>query len=89
MIPTPNGEENLDNWIEQTWFMTTECECSEREKRRRIMCILKAVIFSSPETTAAQYLEVLENAFGTVESGEDLYFAFRLLQQHSGRYLIF
>ena len=41
MIPTPNGEENLDNWIEQARLMTMECECSEKEKLRQIMECLK------------------------------------------------
>lgn len=88
-IPTPSGEENLENWMEQARLMTAECECSEKEKRRRIMeslkgpalDIVKAVRFSSPEASASQYLEALENTFGTSESGEDLYFAFRLLRQ--------
>lgn len=88
-IPTPSGEENLENWMEQARLMTAECECSEREKRQRIMeslkgpalDIVKAVRFSSPEASASQYLEALENTFGTSESGEDLYFAFRLLRQ--------
>ncbi len=76
-------------------MMTVECECSEREKRRRIMeClkgpaldIVKAVRFSSPDASALQYLDALENTFGTFESGEDLYFAFRLLRQSTGEAL--
>lgn len=32
----------------------------------------------------AQCLEALENAFGTAETGEDLYFCFRLMQQKTG-----
>lgn len=94
-VPTPTGEESLENWMEQARLMTVECECSEREKRRRIMeClkgpaldIVKAVRFSSPDASALQYLDALENTFGTFESGEDLYFAFRLLRQSSGEAL--
>ncbi|XP_048020954.1 paraneoplastic antigen Ma1 homolog [Megalobrama amblycephala] len=94
-VPTPTGEESLENWMEQARLMTVECECSEKEKRRRIMeClkgpaldIVKAVRFSSPDASALQYLDALENTFGTFESGEDLYFAFRLLRQSPGEAL--
>lgn len=95
IIPTPAGEESLENWIEQARLMADECECSEKEKRRRIMeslkgpalDIIKAVRFSTPAASASQYLEALENTFGTSESGEDLYFAFRLLRQYPGEAL--
>ncbi len=36
---------------------------------------------------ARQYLEALESTFGSLESGEDLYFAFRLLRQRPGESL--
>ncbi|KAL0151367.1 hypothetical protein M9458_053361 [Cirrhinus mrigala] len=94
-VPTPTGEENLESWMEQARLMTAECECSEKEKRRRVMeClkdqaldIVKAVRFSSPDASASQYLDALENTFGTSESGEDLYFAFHLLRQSPGEAL--
>ncbi|XP_039547076.1 paraneoplastic antigen Ma1 homolog [Pimephales promelas] len=95
IVPIPIGEESLENWIEQARLMTEECECSEKEKRRRIMesvkgpalDIIKAVRFSCPDASAVQYLEALENTFGTLESGEDLYFAFRLMRQFPGEAL--
>ncbi|XP_067264299.1 paraneoplastic antigen Ma1 homolog [Chanodichthys erythropterus] len=91
-IPIPSGDETMENWIEQARLMITECECSEKEKRRRIveslkgpaLEIIKAVRFSSPDASALQYIEALESTFGTSESGEDLYFAFRLLRQNQG-----
>ncbi|XP_016432065.1 paraneoplastic antigen Ma1 homolog [Sinocyclocheilus rhinocerous] len=94
-VPIPTEEESLENWIEQARLMTEECECSEKEKRRRIMesvkgpalDIIKAVRFSSPEASASQYLEALENIFGTSKSGKDLYFAFSLLRQFPGEAL--
>lgn len=94
-VPTPTGEENMENWMDQARMMISECECSEKEKRRRIveslkgpaLDIVKAVRFSSPEANALQYLEALESTFGTSESGEDLYFAFRLLRQCHGEAL--
>lgn len=50
----------MENWIEQARLMITECDCSEKEKRRRIMESLKghaleivrAVWFSSSEASA-------------------------------------
>lgn len=31
-VPTPTGEESLENWMEQARLMTVECECSEKKK---------------------------------------------------------
>lgn len=42
---------------------------------------------SDPDVSPEDSLEALEHAFGTAESGEELYFAFRLLQQQSGEKL--
>lgn len=47
----------------------------------------KAVRAINPEATPEEYLEALESAFGTAESGDDLYFAFRLMQQQQGEKL--
>ncbi|KAG1955575.1 interleukin-1 receptor accessory protein-like 1-A [Pimephales promelas] len=82
----------MENWMDQARMIISECECSEKEKRRRIVESLKGpaldiVRFSSPEANALQYLEALESTFGTSESGEDLYFAFRLLRQCHGEAL--
>ncbi len=35
-FPTPAGQENLDQWIEQAHPMIEECDCSEQEKRKKI-----------------------------------------------------
>ncbi|KAI7789603.1 paraneoplastic antigen Ma1 homolog [Triplophysa rosa] len=94
-VPTPMGEESMENWMEQARQMITECECSEKEKRRRIiesvkgpaLEIIRAVRFSNPEASAVQYLEALESTFGSSESGEDLYFKFRLMRQNAGEAL--
>ncbi|KAL1265357.1 hypothetical protein QQF64_003384 [Cirrhinus molitorella] len=80
----------MEHWMEQSKMMITECECSEKEKRRRIveslkgpaLEIIKAVRMSSPDANSMQYLKALESTFGSSESGEDLYFTFRLLRQH-------
>lgn len=49
--------------------------------------VVKIVRFACPDATSIQYLEALEGAFGTAESGEDFYFAFRLLRQNPGEAL--
>ncbi|XP_039657908.1 paraneoplastic antigen Ma2 homolog [Perca fluviatilis] len=81
-LPTPPGEEPFDHWLEQAWLMMEETECSDREKRRRLIGslkgptieIVKAVRHANPDASPK---EALESAFGSAESGDDLYFAFR------------
>uniref|UniRef100_A0A9J8BME5 Paraneoplastic antigen Ma-like C-terminal domain-containing protein n=1 Tax=Cyprinus carpio carpio TaxID=630221 RepID=A0A9J8BME5_CYPCA len=88
-------QENMETWMDQARLMITECDCSEKEKRRRIveslkgpaLDIIRAVRFSYPEASALQYLEALESTFGSSESGEDLYFKFRLMRQGTGEAL--
>ncbi|XP_077057593.1 paraneoplastic antigen Ma1 homolog [Siphateles boraxobius] len=95
VVPTPMGEENMENCIDQARLLITEGDCSEKEKRRRIveslkgpaMDIVRTVRFSDPEASASQYLEALESTFGSSESGEDLYFKFRLMRQGTGEAL--
>ncbi|KAI3374517.1 hypothetical protein L3Q82_021004 [Scortum barcoo] len=88
-LPTPAGEEALEHWLEHARLMVEESDCSAKEKRRRIMeclkgpalAVMKAARDSDPEVSPAQCLDAIESAFGSAETGEDLYFAFRLLQQ--------
>lgn len=95
VAPTPAGEEQLDNWIEQARLMIEEYDRPDREKKMRLMEsvkgpaleILQAVRFNNPDATSADYIDVIENTFGTPETGEELYFAFRMLSQHSGEKL--
>ncbi len=95
VVPTPVGEESNENWLEQARLMVTECDCSAKEKRKRIveslmgtaLEVVKAVRGDNPEATALEYIEDLEIAFSTSESGEDLYFAFRLPRQEPGEAL--
>ncbi|XP_061127111.1 uncharacterized protein LOC133147011 [Syngnathus typhle] len=90
VTPTPSGEEQLENWIERARLMIEECERPEREKRMRIMEsvkgpaleVLQAVRFNDPSATSTEFLDILENTFGTPESGEELYFTYRMLCQH-------
>ncbi|KAL4008319.1 hypothetical protein ACER0C_002171 [Sarotherodon galilaeus] len=95
VIPTPPGEEQLENWILQARLMIEEYDRPDREKKIRIMEsvkgpaleILQAVRFNNPEATPQEYIEVIENTFDTPETGEELYFAFRMLCQHRGEKL--
>lgn len=94
-IPTPPGEESLEHWLEQAYLMVEESDCSSKEKRRRIMeslrgpalAIVKAVRTAETEVLPEKCVEAIESAFGTAESGEELYFAFRSMQQRSGEKL--
>ena len=94
-LPTPAVEEQFDHWLGQARLMVEECDCSHKEKRRRLMeslrgpalDIVKAARTSDPDVSPEDCLEALEHAFGTAESGEELYFAFRLLQQQPGEKL--
>uniref|UniRef100_A0A8C5E112 Paraneoplastic antigen Ma1 homolog n=1 Tax=Gouania willdenowi TaxID=441366 RepID=A0A8C5E112_GOUWI len=93
--PTPAGEETLDNWLEQATLLVEEGECSDKEKRRRILESLKgpafeiiqAVRLTQPDASPREYIEAIESIFGTVESSEELYLSFRALHQHPGERL--
>lgn len=95
IIPTPAGEESMDYWLEQATLMVQESESTEQEKRRRILeClrgpaleVVKSLRLSKPRASSEEYLNALDNAFGSAESGEDLYFSFRLIQQKAGEKL--
>lgn len=84
-LPVPPSEDPFDHWLEQAWLMVEESDCTDKEKRRRLMEslkgpaleIAKSVRESDPEAGPVEYLEALESAFGSAESGDDLYFAFR------------
>ncbi|XP_034560089.1 uncharacterized protein LOC117827597 [Notolabrus celidotus] len=89
IVPTLAGEEQFDHWLEQAYLMVEESDGSDKDKRRRIMEslkgpaleVIKAIRLSDPDVTPVKCLEALESAFGLAESGDDLYFSFRLLQQ--------
>lgn len=75
--------------------MVEETECSDGEKRRRLigslkgpaLKIVKAVRHANRDATPKECLEALASAFGSAESGDDLYFAFRLMQEQKGEKL--
>ncbi|KAK0132287.1 Paraneoplastic antigen Ma2 [Merluccius polli] len=65
--PTPVGEETLDNWLEQATLLVEEGECSDKEKRRRILESLKgpafeiiqAVRLTQPDASPREYIVVM------------------------------
>lgn len=95
VMSTPAGEETLENWLEQAQLMLDECDGTVKEKNKRIVEsvrhpsfeIIQAVRCNNSDAHPEEYLSVLENAFGITKSGEDLYFAFRSMQQNSGERL--
>ena len=95
LLPTPAGEESFEQWKDQAHLMIEESDCSRKEKRKRLMEslkgpaleIVKAARVANVDVTPEQCLESLEDAFGSAESGDDLYFAFRLMKQREGEKL--
>uniref|UniRef100_A0AAR2KDB2 CCHC-type domain-containing protein n=1 Tax=Pygocentrus nattereri TaxID=42514 RepID=A0AAR2KDB2_PYGNA len=95
LVPTPAGEESLDIWLEQARLMVDEAELPDREKRKRILESLKGPAFeiaqavraNDPDATPDDYLAALEKVFGSTETGEDVYIAFRSMRQHFGEKL--
>lgn len=55
--------------------------------KRLVLEMIKAMRLSDPDITLQQCLEALKSTFGLAESGDDLYFAFRLQQQQPGEKL--
>ncbi len=49
--------------------------------------IIQAVRFTNLEASPKEYLIAIESAFGSSESGEDMYFKFRALRQRHGECL--
>lgn len=94
-LPVPAGEEAFEPWMEQARLLVEESDCSPKEKRRRVveslkgpaLAIVKAARASDADVSPEQCLEALEQVFGTVETGEDLYFAFRLMRQRDSEKL--
>lgn len=66
-VPTPAGEETLEHWLEQAQLMVEESDCTDREKRRRIMeslrgpalAIVKAACVTMANLKTEQCLEAI------------------------------
>uniref|UniRef100_A0A3Q3ERK8 Uncharacterized protein n=1 Tax=Kryptolebias marmoratus TaxID=37003 RepID=A0A3Q3ERK8_KRYMA len=71
-LPVPPSEEPFDHWLEQAWLMVEESDCTDKEKRCRLMEslkgpaleIAKSVRESNPEAGPDEYLEALESQPG-------------------------
>uniref|UniRef100_A0A6I8QMM5 CCHC-type domain-containing protein n=1 Tax=Xenopus tropicalis TaxID=8364 RepID=A0A6I8QMM5_XENTR len=80
--PVPAGEEDYDTWKAQAEQISQDWSCSDMEVWKRITESLKgpasdliySLRMSNPAATASDYFTALENAFGSLETGEDLYF---------------
>lgn len=78
IVPTPAGEESLDNWWEQAHLMVEVCDCSDKEKRKRIIEslrgpafeIARAVRSTDPDASPHNYLDAMEREFGCSDSGK-------------------
>ncbi|XP_034027344.1 paraneoplastic antigen Ma2-like [Thalassophryne amazonica] len=89
--PNPTRKESLDSWLEQASLLV-DGECSNKEKRRRILESLKgpaleiiqAVCMAQPDASPHNYIEAIDSIFGTAESGEEFYLSFRALHQQPG-----
>ncbi|XP_051988688.1 paraneoplastic antigen Ma2 homolog [Xyrauchen texanus] len=74
-IPIPSGEEPYENWIEQAHLMVEESDCSDKEKKRRLieslrgpaLEIVKVVRDTDAAVSSEEYLEAIEQAFGSAE----------------------
>ncbi|KAK9970011.1 hypothetical protein ABG768_028151 [Culter alburnus] len=81
ITPTPMGEEQVEYWLEQATVMVEGSDCPEKEKRRRIieslrgpaLEIVRSLRFSNPEASSDEYISAIDRAFGSPETGEDLY----------------
>uniref|UniRef100_A0A8C4YAQ2 CCHC-type domain-containing protein n=1 Tax=Gopherus evgoodei TaxID=1825980 RepID=A0A8C4YAQ2_9SAUR len=75
----------INQCLHQLNQVMQEWQCSEAEKRKRnVICALKA---SKPVATVDDYLSAMEEAFGSLETGEDLYFQFWSCYQQPGEKL--
>lgn len=83
--PVPSGEDDYETWRDFTVPLVQEWECSDAEKRKRVleslrgpaMRIIRALKDSQPAATVQDYLTALESVYGATDSSEDLYYRFR------------
>ncbi|XP_072894663.1 modulator of apoptosis 1-like [Hemitrygon akajei] len=76
ITPTPEGEEDYETWDEQTSQLLRECQCSDEEKRQRLVeslrgeaaGVVRGVKVNQPLATLKDDMEALESAFGLTGS---------------------
>ncbi|XP_072892840.1 modulator of apoptosis 1-like [Hemitrygon akajei] len=76
ITPTPEGEEEYETWVEQTSQLLRECQCSDEEKRQRLVeslrgeaaGVVRGVKLNQLLATLKDDMEALERAFGLTGS---------------------
>lgn len=53
----------------------------ETESKEPAVEIIQAVLWSNPDATCVEYIQAIDNTFGSTKSGEDLYLSFKSLFQ--------
>ncbi|CAI5648799.1 unnamed protein product, partial [Oreochromis niloticus] len=87
-MPRPYSEADYETWRSHVDLLMEDASLSELEKTRKILESLLAPASDvirplGPEATPADYLKLLDSAFGTVEDGEELFVRFmNTLQDH-------
>ncbi|XP_029112729.1 paraneoplastic antigen Ma1 homolog [Scleropages formosus] len=70
VVPTPLGEEQLGNWIEQACLMVDNCERPDREKRLKIIESLKGpaaeIARAHPGERVSEFLRRIEKTLSRV-----------------------
>lgn len=87
-MPRPYSEADYETWRSHVDLLMEDASLSELGKTRKILESLLAPASDvirplGPEATPADYLKLLDSAFGTVEDGEELFVRFmNTLQDH-------
>ena len=94
-VPTPEGEEDYETWIDHTSQLLSEWQGSDEEKRQRLVeslrgeaaSVVRGVRVSQPSATLDDYLRALESAFGLIGSDWALIGEVQNLYQEQGETL--
>uniref|UniRef100_A0A3Q2VPU6 Paraneoplastic antigen Ma-like C-terminal domain-containing protein n=1 Tax=Haplochromis burtoni TaxID=8153 RepID=A0A3Q2VPU6_HAPBU len=87
-MPRPYSEADYETWRSHVDLLMEDTSLSELERTRKILESLLSPASDvirplGPEATPADYLNLLDSAFGTVEDGEELFVRFmNTLQDH-------
>ncbi|XP_072110511.1 paraneoplastic antigen Ma1 homolog [Mobula birostris] len=94
VMPTPEGEKEYEMWVEQTSRSLGEWQCSDDEKRQRLVKSLRGlaadisgVTVNQPSASVAENLEALESAAGMTGSTLELVGEFQNMCQEKGEKL--
>ncbi|XP_062928288.1 paraneoplastic antigen Ma1-like [Mobula hypostoma] len=87
--PTPEGENNYETWVEHVSDLLGDGQCSEEEKRQRLVESLRGVAAevvrgvkaNQPSASLTEYPKALEEAFGLTGSTVELLAGFWNMHQ--------